>query len=225
MCRSSCNNFSTLSISIFFLLLFCVDNSLGVIAYGDPTLGFSPVLLTQANLKLQKPYGIPLDQRYSYEHGIHRLWVYANDKPHEPTSRTQPRTEIRISGLDYKSGVWQFEGYGFIPNGTSGATIAQIYGAAHGATTLILRIYNNGEMRYYSRDLVAENLYDKWFRLNIIHDVDGGTVSVFIDGKKKFHTKDKGPGDLYFKCGVYAAPANISYYMESRWRDIKIYRL
>lgn len=79
-------------------------------------------------------------------------------------------------------------------------------------------------MRYYSADLVAENLYDKWFKLNLIHDVDGGIVTVFIDGEKKFHAKDKGPGDLYFKCGVYAAPANISYYMESRWRDIKIYK-
>ena len=128
-----------------------------------------------------------------------------------------------MQGLDYNSGVWQFEGYGFVPNGTTGATVAQIHGATHGATTLILRIYN-GEMRYYSRDLVAENLYDRWFRLNIIHDVDGGTVTVFIDGEEKFQAKDKGPGDLYFKCGVYAAPANISYYMESRWRDIKIYK-
>lgn len=86
---------------------------------------------------------------------------------------------------------------------------------------------NNGEMRYYSRDVVAGgDLYDKWFRLNIIHDVDGGTVSVFIDGVQKFQVEDKGPAanGLYFKYGVYAALANISYYMESRWRDIKIYR-
>lgn len=126
-------------------------------------------------------------------------------------------------GLDYSSGVWQFEGYGFVPNGTSGATIAQIHGAAHGATTLILRIYN-GDMRYYSSDVVATGLYDRWFRLNVIHDVDGGMVTVFVDGVEKYKTKDKGPGDLYFKCGVYAAPVNISYYMESRWRDIKIYK-
>ena len=79
-------------------------------------------------------------------------------------------------------------------------------------------------MRYYSRDLVAKNLYDKWFRLNIIRDVDRGNLTVYIDGVKKFQVKDKGPGDLYFKCGVYAAPANISYYMESRWKDIKIYK-
>ena len=124
-----------------------------------------------------------------------------------------------LQGLDYSSGVWQFEGYGFVPNGTSGATVAQIHGAAHGATTLILRIYD-GDMRYYSRVLVATDLYDKWFS----HDVDMGMVTVFIDGVQNFQVKDKGPGDLYFKCGAYAAPTNISYYMESRWRDIKIYK-
>lgn len=108
--------------------------------------------------------------------------------------------------------------------------MAQIHGAAHGATTIILRIYNynNGEMRYYSSDIVAGgDLYDKWFRLNIIHDVDSGTVSVFIDGVKKFQVGNKGsgaPDGFYFKCGVYAASSNISYYMESRWRDIKIYK-
>lgn len=81
-------------------------------------------------------------------------------------------------------------------------------------------------MRYYSFSdrIVARDLYDKWFRVNLIHDVDVGKVTVYIDGEEKFKTKDKGPGDLYFKCGVYAAPANISYYMESRWRDIKIYK-
>ena len=128
-----------------------------------------------------------------------------------------------LQGLDYSSGVWQFEGYGFVPNGTSGVTVAQIHGASHGATTLILRIYD-GNMRYYSGDLVATDLYDKWFRLNIIHDVDGGRLTVFIDGEERYSTHDQGPGDLYFKCGVYAAPRNISYYMESRWRDIKIYK-
>ncbi|XP_028763871.1 citrate-binding protein-like [Neltuma alba] len=207
---------SFLLVSLFLSVCVAVNG-------GDPTDGFTPVPLTDKNIVIQKPYNIPLDQRYSFKDGVHRMCVYANDKPHSPSSHTQPRTEIRIKGLDYHSGVWQFEGYGFVPNGTSGATVAQIHGASHGATTAILRIYD-GNMRFYSGDLIAKNLYDKWFRLNLIHDVDGGTVTVFIDGEKKYQTNDQGPGDLYFKCGVYAAPAHISYYMESRWRDIKIYK-
>lgn len=128
-----------------------------------------------------------------------------------------------MQGLDYSSGVWQFEGSAFVPNGTSGATIVQIHGAAQGNTTMLLRIYN-GDMRYYSGQVIATDLYDRWFRVNLVHDVDGGMVRVFIDGDQIFETHDHGPGDLFFKCGVYAAPANISYYMESRWKDIKIWR-
>lgn len=209
-----------LILSLFILV--SIENT--VLVHGDdPTDGFTSVPLTEANFEVQKPYNIPIEKRYSFIDGVHRFWVYAHDKPYSPDSPTQPRTEIRIKGLDYHSGVWQFEGYAYVPKITSGATIAQIHGAEHGKTTLLLRIYN-GDMRYYSTDLVAKNLYNKWFRLNIIHDVDGGIVTVFIDGEKKFQTKDQGPGDLYFKCGVYAAPVDISNYMESRWRDIKIYK-
>ncbi|KAK9270019.1 hypothetical protein L1049_025592 [Liquidambar formosana] len=208
---------------LLILVLVGLQTNSNFFCGADPIDGFTPVPLTEWNFESQKPYDIPLEERYSYKDGVRRLWVYANDKPHSPDSHTEPRTEIRIRGLDYSSGVWQFEGYGFVPNGTSGAIIVQIHGAAKGATTLILRIYN-GDVRYYTRDLMATGLYDKWFRVNVIHDVDGGKVTVFIDGIQKFVGKDKGPGDLYFKCGVYAAPPNVSYYMESRWKDIKIYK-
>ncbi|CAL5417612.1 unnamed protein product [Camellia sinensis] len=153
-----------------------------------PTDGFTNIPLTESNFKLQKPYDIPLEQRYSFQNGVHRLWVYADDKPYDPSSPAQPRTEIRILGLDYSYGVWQFEGYGFVPNSTFGATIVQIHGTTNYTTTIILRIYN-GDMRYYSVDLVDTDLYDKWFRVNLIHDVDKRNLTVFIDGVKKFETK------------------------------------
>ncbi|CAL1363108.1 unnamed protein product [Linum trigynum] len=205
---------------LLLALIYSCINAAG----DDPILGFTEIPLNQSNFILQKPYDVPLDQRYSFIDGVHRMWVYADDKPYARGSNTQPRTEIHIAGLDYSSGVWQFEGHGFVPNGTTGATIAQIHGAAHGNTTLLLRVYAPGEMRYYSSLHVADGLYDRWFRLNIIHDVDGGMLTVFLDGEQKFQYHDQGPGDLHFKCGVYGAPANISYYMEARWRNIKIYR-
>ncbi|KAF5942483.1 hypothetical protein HYC85_020125, partial [Camellia sinensis] len=62
----------------------------------DPTDGFTNIPLTESNFKLQKPYDIPLEQRCSFQNGVHRLWVYADDKPYNPSSPTQPRTEIRI---------------------------------------------------------------------------------------------------------------------------------
>ncbi|KAG6786028.1 hypothetical protein POTOM_007620 [Populus tomentosa] len=135
------------------------------------------------------------------------MCVYDTDKPHDPNSRTQPRTEVHMNVLDYTSGASQFE--------TSGVTVAQLHGAAEDASTSILRVYD-GNLRYYSGDLVATGLYDRWFRLNIIHDVDGDWATVDVDGEQKYSTKGRGPGDLHFKCGVYAAPRDITYYMESR---------
>ncbi|KAF5464519.1 hypothetical protein F2P56_014592 [Juglans regia] len=144
----------------------------------DPTDGFTRVPLTEENFVLQKPYDVPLEDRYTCKNGVRRFWVYNNDKPFKPDSPTRPRTEVRITGYDYTSGVWQFEGHAFVPKGTSGVTIAQILGAAQAATTLQLRIYN-GDMRYYSSKLVATDLYDKWFRVNIIHDVGEGKESFY----------------------------------------------
>ncbi|GJW79681.1 hypothetical protein Tco_0143656 [Tanacetum coccineum] len=62
-------------------------------------------------------------------------------------------------------------------------------------------------------------------KVNLIHNVDEGRLTVYINDVEKFESHDQGPGDLYFKCGVYGAPSDtISKYMESRWRDIKIYK-
>ncbi|KAE8668473.1 Citrate-binding protein [Hibiscus syriacus] len=207
---------------LIIIVVVCLKDR-WLVCGADPTDGFSEVPLTDENFDLQKPFNIPLSRRYNDSDGIRSFWVYTNDKPFKPDSGTRPRTEIRIKGHDYSSGIWQFEGYGFVPKGTSGVTIMQIHGASEGATTLQLRIYD-GDMRYYRYNLVATDLYDKWFRLNVIHDVGKGKIWVFIDGEEKFVVKDQGPGDLYFKCGVYAAPSKSSNFMESRWRDIKLFK-
>ncbi|KAK9270056.1 hypothetical protein L1049_025629 [Liquidambar formosana] len=178
-----------MNIPSYYILLFVVlmsfFNDLRMLCGADPTDGFTPVPLTNSNFELQKPYNVPLDERYSYEDGVHRMWVYADDKPHDPNSYTQPRTEIRRSGLDYSSGVWQFEGYGYDAkwNKWSFNSADSIHGAAHDSSTIKLRIYN-GDMRYYSGNVVATGLYDKYLR--------------------KFETKGRGQSDFYFKCGVYA---------------------
>ncbi|CAL5417614.1 unnamed protein product [Camellia sinensis] len=124
------------------------------------TDGFTLAPLTEKNFWLQKPYNVPLDNRYSYEDEVRRLWVYNHDKPFYDDSGTRPAQKFALSGHDYSSGVWQFEGYFYVPKGTSGVTIMQVHGAKKGATTLKLRIYD-GDMRYYRFEVVDTDLYDK----------------------------------------------------------------
>lgn len=62
----------------------------------DPTEGFTSLPLDQSNFDIQRPYNVPVDQRYSFVDGVHKMWVYKTDKPHSPNSHTNPRTEIRI---------------------------------------------------------------------------------------------------------------------------------
>ncbi|KAF5735346.1 citrate-binding protein-like [Tripterygium wilfordii] len=196
--------------------------------HADPTDGFTSIGLTKANFEIQRPYNIPVDERYqfSFNDGVRRLWVYASDKPHALNSHTQPRTEIKIRGLDYSSGIRQFEGNVFVLQGTSGATIFQIFGAPkkehRGATTMML-VIDSGNLRFYDKDLVASNVYDRWFRLNVIHDVSEGRIVVFIDGVHTFSTKVAGKAHYYFKFGVYASSRK-SHYMESRKEAWGLYK-
>ncbi|XP_030535012.1 citrate-binding protein-like [Rhodamnia argentea] len=188
----------------------------------DPTQGFVSLPLNRSNYNIQKPYDVPEDQRYSFSDGVHKCWVYSTDKPHTRTSLTKPRTEIAIHGYNYSSGVWQFEGYGYVPAGTSGVCVMQVFGASPHATTFMLRVYN-GSLMYYRSQVLVDEIYNKWFRLNVIHDVDGSKVKVCIDGYLKLEADGREGTSHAFKCGVYAQDDD-SFYMESRWRGIKVLR-
>lgn len=63
----------------------------------DPTHGFVELPLNTSNFHIQKPYDLPVTERYSFVDGVHKLWVYSSDKPLSKNSPTKPRTEILIS--------------------------------------------------------------------------------------------------------------------------------
>ncbi|XP_025804969.1 LOW QUALITY PROTEIN: citrate-binding protein-like [Panicum hallii] len=191
-------------------------------AAADPAKGFTAVSLSESNFVLQKPYDLPSDARYRFRGGVRQLWVLPSAKPHTPQSNTKPRTEIRITGYDYSSGVWQFEGYGYVPSGTTGVSIMQVFGGGESATTLMLHVYD-GELRYYSQRVVEGNIYDRWFQLNVVHDVDASRLTVFIDGVERLRVPGRGGDSHYFKFGVYTQH-DASSYMESRWNNIMILR-
>ncbi|KAL6905579.1 hypothetical protein ACP4OV_003180 [Aristida adscensionis] len=206
----------------FFLLVAGVH---GAAAAVDTTVGFTAVPLTEAQFPVQKPYDVPLEQRYELAGGVRRMWVYCTDKPHSRTSRTKPRTEIGIK-QSYTSGVWQFEGYGYVPAGTTGVSIMQVFGAPRASghvTTLMLHVYGGRLMYYHNETLVVDdNIYDRWFKLNMIHDADAAKLTVFIDSNTRLSVSGRGKGAVHtFKFGVYTQ-TNSSHRMESWWRGITV---
>jgi hypothetical protein len=125
----------------------------------------------------------------------------------------------------YSTGVWQFEGDMFVPNGTSGASVMQVFGAATHATTLMLHVYD-GRLTYYHQltKVLADRVYDRWIRLNVVHDVAAANVTVFVDGEKRLEAPGQGGKDHYFKFGVYKqSHHNPSHRMESHWRNVAVY--
>lgn len=99
----------------------------------------------------------------------------------------------------------------------------QVFGSSKRATTLMLRVYN-GALMYYRWLLIADNMYGKWFKVNVIHDTGAGLVRVFINGVLNLVTNDTGGASHYFKFGVYTQNYS-SYFMESRWKGIKVLKL
>jgi hypothetical protein len=178
---------------------------------------------TQQPLKftIQWPYDLKQDDRYTIKDGVCDFVVHKTDQPFQKGSSTLPRTEMRIEN-NYKSGSHMFEADVFVPTGTSGVSIMQIFGGSDGhASSLQLRVYDGDLMRYRS-DTVKSNIYDHWFHLNVAHDADTHKIAIFIDGAPVLSTKDLGGSSHYFKCGVYTQE-DASDKMEVQFKNIKIY--
>ncbi|CAL4995278.1 unnamed protein product [Urochloa decumbens] len=188
------------------------------------TAGFTHVKLAESQFVVQKPYDVPLRERYEESGGVRRMWVFASDKPISSSHPGGARTEIKVNKI-YSSGVWQFEGDMFVPSGTSGASVMQIFGAATHATTLMLHVYG-GRLTYYHQltRVLADRVYDRWVRLNVVHDVARGNVTVFVDGERKLSAAGQGGKEHYFKFGVYKQSHHQpSRRMESRWKNVAVY--
>ncbi|KAK3136198.1 hypothetical protein QOZ80_5BG0429580 [Eleusine coracana subsp. coracana] len=216
--------------TVLLLLISCSVSAMSTPAAAadgcNLTAGFVKVDIPESSFAVQRPYDVLVDQRYRYDAatGVHTFWVYADDKPFNAITATNPCTEVRLRGFDYSSGVWQFEGYGYVPLGTSGASVMQIHNENGGApaTTMMLHVYN-GTLRYYSGQVVDSCINDRWFRLNVVHDIGASTVAVYVDGEERFSTGVIPSASHYFKFGVYMQHHDQSKCMESRWRNVAIY--
>jgi len=87
---------------------------------------------------------------------------------------------------------------------------------------MMLHVYD-GTLRYYSGEAVEDGIYDRWFRLNVVHDVGASTVAVYVDGAPRLAVAVAPSASHYFKFGVYVQHHDVSPCVESRWRNVTVY--
>ena len=147
--------------------------------------------------------------RYTNENGIETFSTQPGDE----------RAEARIDD-DHRTGTWQFEGWVNVKAGVNGGCIHQVF------KFLMIVAYPNdgGEFRQHSyQRLAATGMYDKWVRVNTIHDADAGRADVYIDGTWRGMTASKSPGPngWYHKYGIYNSSGTRPVV---QWRNVRFFK-
>lgn len=178
--------------------------------------------------KVQWPTNAAQNERYWNNNGVYHFKVFNNDGAFTPGNGTKPRTEQRFP--DYTHGEVQYQSMEMAPSNENSYCIFQIHTGnahtrGHGATTFMLFWFSNdgGSVYNYSKNELASNLGNKWFQLNVDHDVDHHVIKVWINKRLVWTQRDNGASDFYFKDGVYVQKHNPSYQMDSYITDIRIW--
>ncbi len=127
------------------------------------------------------------------------------------------RVERRMEN-NYTSGQRQFQGETRVSSPTDGQSVMQVFGGSSSATALQIRAHNTsgGQLRRYDSELIASGCYGTWVRLNVIHDANGNTVSVYANGSSKGTFADRGNATHYTKYGCYGTLRSSSAKVEYR---------
>lgn len=177
--------------------------------------------------KIQWPTNAAEDQRYWFTNNIYHCEVFSNDGAFSVGSTTLPRTEQRFEP-DYTNGgaatvgEIQYQSMEMAPSNENSYCVFQIHTGdaeedAFGSTTFMLFWFtnNNGSVRDYSGTELASNLGNKWFQLNVDHNLVNHNIRVWINQQLVWTQTDNDAGDFYFKDGVYEQDHNPTYEMDA----------
>lgn len=178
------------------------------------------------NFKIQSPTNAPPSQRYWFTNNIYHCLVYSNDGAFSVGNTTSPRTEQRYNP-DYTNGEIQFQATLMAPGNENSYCVFQIHtgnaqSPTFGSTTFMAFWFTNygGSIHDYSGTTLATNLANKWFQLNVDHNVVTRTIRVWIDQKLVWTQQDNGAGDFYMKDGVYEQKHNPTLQMDTYLTNI-----
>lgn len=178
------------------------------------------------NFKIQSPTNAPQSQRYWFTNNIYHCLVYSNDGAFSVGNTTLPRTEQRYNP-DYTNGEIQYQASLMAPGDENSYCVFQIHtgnaqSATFGSTTFMAFWFTNngGSVHDYSGAILATNLANRWFQLNVDHNVVTRTIRVWINQKLVWTQQDNGAGDFYMKDGVYEQNHNPTLQMDTYLTNI-----
>jgi hypothetical protein len=177
--------------------------------------------------KIQWPTNVAEDKRYWFTNNIYHCQVFSNDGAFSVGSTTPPRTEQRFEP-DYTNsgaapiGEIQYQSMEMAPSNENSYCVFQIHTGdaeekAYGSTTFMLFWFtnNNGSVRDYSGTQLASNLGNKWFQVNVDHNLVNHGIRVWINQELVWTQQDNSAGDFYFKDGTYEQDHNPTYEMDA----------
>lgn len=149
---------------------------------------------------------------YDKVNGVETFKLFNNDASN--------RVEFR-SRDEYSSGQRQFAGDVRVSSPTNDESVFQTF------HVMILRAFakNSGSLDWEqdlnSSQQVATGVYGKYVHVNAIHDANGNTISLYINGSKK-GTKKNPDEKIYMKYGCYGTLRTPTAKVE--WKNVKFYR-
>ena len=128
------------------------------------------------------------------------------------------------SNSHYSSGSRQFEGYLQIFSGISEQSCVQIFDGTASGPILMIKGYgaSNGTLRKQGGSVtLATDCFGKTFRVNIIHDLNADTLSVYLDGTQLWTGSGGVGGSFNVKYGLYGT-FNAS--TKTIWSNVKFFQ-
>jgi hypothetical protein len=191
----------TPAVGLLFLVAFVFQTSAQI-----GGTGWAPKAL---NFNVQSPTNVAQNQRYWFTNNTYHFLTYSNDGAFSVGNTTLPRTEHRYNP-DYTNGAIQYQATIMAPGDENSYSVFQIHtgnaqSPTFGSTTFMIFWFTNsgGSIRYYSGTVLATNLANKWFQLNVDHNVVTHTIRAWVDKKLVYTGQDNGATDFYMKAGVY----------------------
>jgi hypothetical protein len=180
--------------------------------------GWTPL---SVSFNIQSPTNEPQSQRYFFTNNIYHCLTYSNDGAFSVGNTTLPRTEQRFEP-DYTNGEIQYQATLMAPSNENSYCVFQIHtgdaqSPTYGSTTFMAFWFTNysGSVHDYSGTTLATNLGNKWFQLNVDHNLVTHTIQVWINQNPVWTQQDNGATDFYFKDGVYEQSHNPTYEMDT----------